>query len=128
MTEFEDFVRKEREQLSRKKEDLIRQRDELDRHIQEIEREFEAVDAYERVKTGKVSTRGAPGSRRRTGVRQHVLDLVKRHPDGISRAQILDQMRAKGDKRAEQSISNALSNLKKQGALRLEQGTYTPAG
>lgn len=127
MTEFEDFVRKEREELSRKRDELLRERDDIDRRVQEIDREFEAVDAYERVKTGKAAGRTTGGSRRRTGIRQNVLDVVRRNPGGISRAQILQEMRVKGDKRAEQSISNALSNLKKQGAVKLEQGAYTSA-
>ena len=128
MADFKEFVRNEREQLSRKRDELIRQRADIDRQIQDIDREFEAVDAYERVKTGKTTSRAAPGKRRRTGVRQNVLEVVRRSPGGISRSAILQEMGAKGDKRAEQSISNALSNLKKQGAVRLDQGAYTPAG
>ena len=127
MADFEEFVRNEREKLNQRRDELRRQRDDVDRQIQEVEKEFAAVDAYERVKTGK-STAPATGSRRRTGVRQNVLEVVKRNPGGISRADILNEMGAKGDKRSEQSISNALSNLKKQGQVRLEHGEYTPAG
>ncbi|HUF55390.1 MAG TPA: hypothetical protein VMM55_02395 [Thermohalobaculum sp.] len=127
MAEFEEFVRKEREGLSRRRNELIDQRKDLDRQIQEIEREFAAVEAYERAKKGGGATPVASGSRRRTGIRQNVLEVIKRNKGGIKRADILDKMSVKGDKRAEQSISNALSNLKKQGHITLEDGAYKPA-
>ena len=60
---------------------------------------------------------------RRTGIRDDVLRVVKEH-DGINRADILEQMDAKGDKKAEQSISNALANLKKAGKITLADGLY----
>ena len=127
MADFEEFVRNEREKLNQRRDELRRQRDDLGRQIQEVEKEFAAVDAYERVKTGKRAAPSTTGSRRRTGIRQNVLEVVKRHPKGISRADVLQEMGAKGEKRAEQSISNALANLKKQGEVRLDQGQYTPA-
>jgi hypothetical protein len=63
-------------------------------------------------------------SSRRTGIRAEVMATLKKHPNGISRADLLEAMNAKGDKRAEQSISNALSNAKKQGQLTLIDGLY----
>jgi hypothetical protein len=42
----------------------------------------------------------------------------------MARADILTAMGAAGDKRAEQSISNALSNAKKQGQVALVDGLY----
>ena len=128
MAEFEKFIKSERERLSERRNELKRQRDELDRQIQDVENEFAAVDAYERVRKGQSAAAKPAASRRRTGVRETVLNVVKRHGSGISRGDILVEMSAKGDKRAEQSISNALSNLKKQGTIRLEQGQYTAAG
>lgn len=64
---------------------------------------------------------------RRTGVRDAVLNVVS-GANGISRADILEQMDAKGDKRAEQSISNALANLKKADKIDLNDGVYTVKG
>jgi hypothetical protein len=63
--------------------------------------------------------------KRRTGVRNDVLNAVKAAPNGISRSDILEALGAKGDKRAEQSISNALANLKKAEQLTLNDGVYT---
>lgn len=67
--------------------------------------------------------RTATGTRR-SGIRQEVLNLLKQHQDGISRSDILDAMNAKGDKKAEQSISNALANAKKNGDITLTDGLY----
>ena len=128
MAEFEQYVGKERERLSQRRDELMQQRDEIDRQLDELEREFGAITAYEQARKGQGASAPARGSKRRTGVRQIVLDVVKKHPKGISRADILQEMKAKGDKRAEQSISNALSNLKKQNSLKLEDGSYIAAG
>ena len=125
MPEFEEFIQSERARLTQRRDELNQQRKDIDRQLQEIEREFEAVNAYERVRKGSGAAASAAGSKRRTGIRQNVLSVVERHPNGISRADLLEEMNAKGDKRAEQSISNALSSLKKRGAVRLDQGAYT---
>jgi hypothetical protein len=65
---------------------------------------------------------------RRTGIRQDVLRVVTEHGEGISRSDILELMGAKGDKKGEQSISNALSNLKSDEKVTLEDGLYKVAG
>ena len=61
---------------------------------------------------------------RRGGVREEVLRVIGDNPEGINRADILDKLGAKGDKKAEQSISNALANLKKTGTLTADGGLY----
>ena len=61
---------------------------------------------------------------RRSGVREQVLDAVKAAPGGISRAKVLETMAAKGDKAAEQSVSNALAALKRAGAISLVDSLY----
>ena len=60
---------------------------------------------------------------RRTGIREEVLQLI-RQGDGIGRAQIVNTLGDKGDKSLEQSISNALSALKKAGNIIAEGGVY----
>ena len=64
---------------------------------------------------------------RRTGIRQDVLKAVKGAKDGVSRSTLLEAMGAKGDKSAEQSISNALAALKKAGSLTADDGVYKAA-
>lgn len=71
--------------------------------------------------TPSISTGG-----RRSGVAQDVLALVKSTPNGLPRAAILERMGAV-EKKAQQSISNALSNLKKKGVLTAEDGVYRAA-
>jgi len=75
---------------------------------------------YSLTQDGAAITTGS----RRSGIRAEVMATLKKHPNGISRADLLEAMNAKGDKRAEQSISNALSNAKKQGKITLADGLY----
>lgn len=64
---------------------------------------------------------------RRTGIREQVLKIVEGSPDGISRADVLAKLDAKGDKSAEQSASNALAALKKGNQIDLKDGKYVAA-
>ncbi len=61
---------------------------------------------------------------RRSGVADEVLELIKKSPSGLSRGAVIEQLGAH-DKSAQQSISNALSNLKKKGQLAANGGIYT---
>lgn len=81
---------------------------------------------YQLVEQGKPARTAQTGTRR-AGIRNDVLNLIGEHSDGISRAQVLETMDAKGNKQAEQSISNALANLKKAGTINLKDGLYTVA-
>lgn len=65
-----------------------------------------------------------PRGQRRTGIREEVMKAIEAHPDGVTRADLLEQFGAKGDKKAEQSISNALSALKKSDQISGEDGLY----
>lgn len=129
---FEAFVEKERKRLTKQREDLLAKRATLDEQLASIDKEFNAIEAYEMAKRGKLPS--APRTRRagttgtrRTGIRQEVLDRVKGKPDGVSRADLLDAMGLKGNKSGEQSISNALSALKKQGLIDNKDGMYIAA-
>jgi hypothetical protein len=77
----------------------------------------ETSDAAPR--TVSTSTR----SPRKGGVSEQVLAAIKASPDGLPRAGVLTALGA-NDTKAEQSISNALSNLKKKGDLTAENGIY----
>src|SRR3954464_13845996 len=126
---FEEMVERDRERLTKAREDALARRKQIDDEIEAIDREFEAIKAYERIKTQKTQKGGAaskkPGQRARRGERQQeVLDLIGQHPDGLTRAEILAELGAKGDKKAEASISSALNNLKKSGRLGSEGKRY----
>lgn len=62
-------------------------------------------------------------SPRKGGVSEQVLAVIKASPDGLARAGVLAALNA-DDVKAEQSISNALSNLKKKGQLTADNGIY----
>ena len=80
-----------------------------------------------RLVEGGTTTRTAPSSSaprtRRGGVSDDVLDTIKAAPNGLPRAAVLEQLGAT-DKAGQQSISNALSNLKKKGQLTADNGVY----
>ena len=67
---------------------------------------------YRLVEGGGKATTGA----RRTGIRNEVLSAVKAAPHGVKRADILAALDA-NDKSSQQSVSNALSALKKAGSV-----------
>jgi len=60
---------------------------------------------------------------RRSGIRQDVLNTIKGSA-GMSRSQLLDHFNARGDKKLEQSLSNALSALKRNGSITVDGGSY----
>ena len=68
-------------------------------------------------------TKPRPSGKRRTGIRNDVLALVKAKGP-MTRAQVLEAMKAKGDKSFTGSISNALAGLKKSGSLTLKNRNY----
>jgi hypothetical protein len=69
------------------------------------------------------STASRRGSRR-TGIRKQVLDTVKAAQKGINRADLLSKLDA-SHKSAQQSVSNALAALKKDGKIDAKDGVYT---
>ena len=138
---FAAFIKKERARLDKARKEAVASKSAVDKEIASIERELTALDAYREAKgtTGKRApgkrgpakpaqskgTSRAPG--RRGEKRQAVLDLIHRNPDGLSRGEILAQMGAKGNKSAEQSVSNALSALKKSDKVNSREGKYVTA-
>lgn len=92
-----------------------------------IEHNIRALNAlgfnYQLVQTGDTPNALRATGSRRTGIREEVLALIQQS-DGMARADILKAMDAVGDKKAEQSISNALAALKKGGILTANNGVY----
>jgi hypothetical protein len=145
-TTFANFIKKERTRLDKARKDALANRAAVEKELASIESELKALDAYQQVAgapagrgpgkgaAGKRATgkRGpAKGARRATGrrgeKRQAVLDLIQNSPVGLSRGEILVQLGAKGNRSAEQSVSNALSALKKSDKVNSRQGKYVPA-
>ena len=131
---FEAFVAKERERLTAARADLFSQQEEIQKKLDAINREMLAIDAYAAAKAGKplptTTTQGGTrrsGGGRRGGKREELLALIKSVPGGLSRGEILDRMQLKGDKSGEQSVSNALSSMKKAGQLTTDGSKYQAA-
>lgn len=79
---------------------------------------YQLVDGTKKTKTTRT---------RRSGVRDSVLAEIKKHPTGISRADLMAAMNATDDK-AQTSVSNAVAALKKNDEITAEQGHYTAQG
>ena len=129
---FEDFIQKERARLDEARQEANAAKAEIDNELQSIDRELSAINAYERAKTGKLSRAGTKGGRRAGGgrrgeKRQGILDLIKQHAGGLSRGEILKMLGVKGNKSGEQSVSNALTALKKINQVSSREGKYIAA-
>jgi hypothetical protein len=138
---FANFIKKERARLDKARKDALANKAAVDKELDSIEQELTALDAYRQAKNGPAGRTaakrapakraGADGARRATGrrgeKRQAVLNLIKQSPVGLSRGEILVQMGVKGNRSAEQSVSNALSALKKSEKVNSREGKYIPA-
>ncbi len=138
---FANFIKKERARLDKARKDALANKAAVDMELASIEQELTALDAYRQAKDGPAGRTagkrapakraGANGARRATGrrgeKRQAVLNLIKQNPVGLSRGEILVQMGVKGNRSAEQSVSNALSALKKSEKVNSREGKYVPA-
>jgi hypothetical protein len=132
---FATFIKNERARLDKARKDAVANRAAIDKDLASIERELAALDAYRQAKGDKAirAPKQAPkravrrASGRRGAKRQAVLDCIQQHPDGLSRGEILATMGVKGNRSAEQSVSNALSALKKSARVNSRQGKYFSA-
>lgn len=122
---FGEFVEKERTRLNDARKDALSRRAAIDDEVTAIDRELTAIAAYEAAKTGKKTT----GTRtpRATGRRDELLSVIGSARGGLTRGEILEKMGLKGNKSGEQSVSNALNSLKKQGKLSQQDGRYMAA-
>ena len=118
---FEDFVRNERERLKQKRGEVEARAKSIQGELDAIDSEMIAIQAYEDAKKGKRPS----GPRAPRGARRNeILDVVTNSPDGIGRSDILEALGVKGNKSGEQSVSNALSALKKAGNIDSRDGKY----
>lgn len=113
-------------ELDKQKDQLLKQaKDEALRKANAALKDLAELGFNYRLTQSDAPTR--TGSRR-SGIRDDLTSLIGKHPQGISRADILANMDVKGDKTGERSVSNALSALKKQGVLNhADDGNYTVA-
>jgi hypothetical protein len=132
---FKSFVSRERTRLTRARDSALNRKNKLDQELSEIENELSAIDAYEQAK--KKAPRKAAGRGRRPSAktgrraprgekRRSVLELIQ-ESNGLTRGEILSALGVKGDKSAEQSVSNALTALKKQNLVVSKDRKYVAA-
>lgn len=111
---FTSFIEEERARIKAAIKAAKAKRQEAEAEIEQLEGQLAAIAAYDAALKGKKAVteprapRGPKGAKR-----EAILSLIAEHPDGMTRAELLTAMSARGDKTASQSISNALSALKK---------------
>ena len=123
--DFTSFVTEERTRIQQAIKAAKAKRQEAEGEIQQLEAQVAAIAAYDAALKGKKAPSEPRAPRGRRGEkRQAIFGLIAQHPDGMTRHELIDQMNAHSDKAAEQSISNALSALKKAGQLTQEGKKY----
>jgi hypothetical protein len=128
MENFAEYVAEERDRLTAKRQAAMDARRQADLDLDAIEAEFHAINAYEAAKSGKrVAVSGSNGVKRlRHGSRRSEVLAIIHANGGLKRRDILEGLHVKGDKAAEMSVSNALTNLVKTGNLQRDlDGVYT---
>jgi hypothetical protein len=121
---FATMVDKERERLRKALQDLRTKQQELQAQRATIEAELEALDTYESARTGKTRKSKSASRAPRGSRQQSVFELVAKYKKGVSRGDILQAMGLKGNKSGEQSVSNALSALKRANKITSKDGKY----
>jgi hypothetical protein len=128
MPTFQDHIATERERLQKLRADAVERRQTIDAEIADIDREMRAIAAYETAKHGRSSSGTTATGRAPRGAQQEtLLAMIGGRKGGMKRADILEEVGVKGDKKREASVSNALTNMKKAGKLNLDGGVYTVA-
>lgn len=115
MSDFERYITEEKERLMSQRVETQKGISELQDQLREIDKELKAVEAYETAKKGK------PERRRARSRKSEILTIVK-NSQGVTRAQVIDAL---GDPEAGQAVSNTLSQLKKSGEIKAEDGVYS---
>jgi hypothetical protein len=138
---FEQLIQAERERLQRQREDAEERLQATRQEIGSIDRELAAISAYDAARKGERPATAAPapprqrkprassGQRAPRGERREaLLTLLRQRSGGMTRGEIIEAMQIKGNKQAEQSVSNALTLMKKAGQVRSgDDGKYMVA-
>lgn len=125
-TSLDDVMEKERTRLNEMRAEAQTRKAVIDEEIADIDRQLSYIAAYDNAKAGKKksTTQRAPRS---DGRRATLLQFINSQQDGVTRSDILTHLGVKGDKAQEQSVSNALSVLKKTGKIGQQNGRYMVA-
>ena len=119
--DFKDYAAEEKQRL-------VQERDVIERKLNALDN---AIRAYEEsvVPAAAPAPKAVPAKktrrRRRSSRRQEIVRIIGASgADGIGRAGIITALNVKGDKSAEQSVSNTLSALKKAEEVSHADGKY----
>jgi hypothetical protein len=131
--DMEAAIARQRERLTKKRNDVQGKVVELQVQLAEIDRQFAAVLAYEKTLAGKLPD--PAGSKRQQSVRParrgekqaQVLQAIGRQAGGMTRGEVIDALGVKGSKSGAQSVSNALTALKKAGKIGSTDGKWQVA-
>ena len=122
---FQQQISKEKQRLQKARADVVKNIRSLEDQLKGIDAEVKAIQAYESARGVKAGTSTGRRRRRKTSRRAEIVKIVQSSKAGVGRAGIIDKLGIKGDKSAEQSVSNALSAMKKAGELKHEDGLYS---
>jgi hypothetical protein len=131
--ELDAAITRKRERLTKTRNDVQGKIAKLQVQLAEIDRQFAAVRAYEQTLAGKLpvptlSKRQSSGKRSGRGGKQaQVLHLIGQQPRGMTRGELIDALGVKGSKSGAQSVSNALTALKKAGKIASTDGKWRTA-
>ena len=120
--DFKDYAAQEQKRL-------MAERDVIERKLSALDNAIRAYD--DSVAPARPAARRAPAAktatrrRRRSSRRNDIVRVIGASgSDGIGRAGIIQALDVKGDKSAEQAVSNALTALKKSSEVRHADGKY----
>jgi type II secretory pathway component HofQ len=131
--DLDAVMTRQREFLTKKRNDVQAKITELQRESAEVDRQFAAVLAYEQTLAGKLPVPAAPKSRqpaKRAGRGQkqaEVLRMLEQQPGGMTRGELINALDFKGNKAGAQSVSNALTALKKASKIASMDGKWQVA-
>jgi hypothetical protein len=136
------FLARQRSQWTKKRQGVLAAQKKINEELAAVDKELAAIDAYHSVRSGKGTMVSQPRSSRstrkraikrtkRSGTRQPrgsvqagVLKIIKSAKEGLTRGDIIGNLESKGNKSAEQSISNALSAMLKSKKIARKDGKY----
>ena len=124
---FEKFILRERKRLAKARTIALARQKAAENELATVEKELSAIEAYVTAKRGRAGRRRKAGSRAPRGSRQQSLLALIAKRGALGRGEIIEALGAKGDKSAEQSISNALHALKKAKKVAMKDGKYHAA-
>ncbi len=107
--------------MTQERDKLLKQREEAQALLAEANAKLQRIEAYLGVTVPTEKKTRAP---RQTGKRSELLNLIATSPDGLTRAELIDKLGIRDDKKATMSMSNALSALKKGGQVHQEGRIY----